>query len=265
MFRLIRALGFLAPVPVVLLVMAAYALVPGAEARQLLVFATLSTLAAWAGATLMALVAGSYFSWRMHRVAQALEATLDTDEPIRMRVAGSVAERRLARAFNAASGAFVQVEARAAHDRLTGVANRETLITTLNTEIERATRHHKWLSVAFIDIDRFKPINDTFGHHSGDSVLREIAGLIRDNIRASDLFGRYGGEEFMLILPETNPEDATVLAEHLRGLVMEHPMQVAQQQPLRVTISVGVAGDVGSQLQADRRVHHADAPKYAAN
>ncbi len=264
MFRLIRALGFLAPVPVVLLVMAAYALVPGAEARQLLVLGTLSTLAAWAGATLMALVAGSYFSWRMRRVAQALEATLDTDEPIRMRVAGSVAERRLARAFNAASGAFVQVEARAAHDRLTGVANRETLITTLNTEIERATRHHKWLSVAFIDIDRFKPINDTFGHHSGDSVLREIAGLIRDNIRASDLFGRYGGEEFMLILPETNPEDATVLAEHLRGLVMEHPMQVAQQQPLRVTISIGVAGDVGSQLQADRLVDQADAAMYAA-
>jgi diguanylate cyclase (GGDEF)-like protein len=264
MFRLIRVLGFLAPVPVVLLVMAAYALVPGAEARQLLVLGTLSTLAAWAGATLMALATGSYFSWRMHRLAQALEETLDTDEPIRMRVAGSVAERRLARAFNAASGAFVQVEARAAHDRLTGIANRETLLTTLNTEIERATRHHKWLSVAFIDIDRFKPINDTFGHHSGDSVLREIAGLIRDNIRASDLFGRYGGEEFMLILPETNPEDATVLAEHLRGLVMDHPMQVAQQQPLRVTISIGVAGDVGSQLQADRLVDQADAAMYAA-
>jgi diguanylate cyclase (GGDEF)-like protein len=264
MFRLIRALGFLAPVPVVLLAMAAYALVPGAEARQLLVLGTLSTLAAWAGATLMALAAGSYFSWRMHRLAQALEATLDTDEPIRMRVAGSVAERRLARAFNAASGAFVQVEARAAHDRLTGVANRETLLTTLNSEIERATRHHKWLSVAFIDIDRFKPINDTYGHHSGDSVLREIAGLIRDNIRASDLFGRYGGEEFMLILPETNPEDATVLSEHLRGLVMEHPMQVAQQQLLRVTISIGVAGDVGSQLQADRLVDQADAAMYAA-
>lgn len=264
MFRLIRVLGFLAPVPVVLLVMAAYALVPGADARELLVLGTLSTLTAWAGATLMALAAGSYFSWRMQRLAQALETTLDTDAPIRMRVAGSVAERRLARAFNAASGAFVQVEARAAHDRLTGVANRETLLTTLNTEIERATRHHKWLSVAFIDIDRFKPINDTFGHHSGDSVLREIAGLIRDNIRASDLFGRYGGEEFMLILPETNPEDATVLAEHLRGLVMEHPMQVAQQQPLRVTISVGVAGDVGSQLQADRLVDQADAAMYAA-
>ena len=264
MFRLIRALGFLAPVPVVLLAVAAYSVVPGAEARDLLVLGTLSVLGVWAGATLMALATGSYFSWRMHRLAHALEATLETDKPIRLRVAGSVAERRLARAFNAASGAFVQVEARAAHDRLTGVANRETLLTTLNSEIERATRHHKWLSVAFIDIDRFKPINDTYGHHSGDAVLREIAGVIRDNIRASDTFGRYGGEEFMLILPETNPEDATVLAEHLRGLVVEHPMQVAQQQPLRVTISIGVAGDVGSQLQADRLVDQADAAMYAA-
>jgi diguanylate cyclase (GGDEF)-like protein len=177
---------------------------------------------------------------------------------------GTPAERRLARAFNAASGAFVQVEARAAHDRLTGVPNRETLITTLASEIERATRHHKWLSVAFIDIDRFKPINDTYGHHTGDAVLREIATLIGDNIRGSDLFGRYGGEEFMLILPETTPEEATVLAEHLRQLVMDHPLTVAPRQGLQVTISIGVAGDVGSQLQADRLVDQADAAMYAA-
>ncbi|MDP9467657.1 MAG: diguanylate cyclase [Chloroflexota bacterium] len=264
MFRLIRALGFLAPVPVVLLIIVALLVVPGADARQLLTFGTLTALAAGGGATLMALASGSYVTWRMGRLARALEATLDTDRPIRLRVAGAHAERRLARAFNAASDALVQVEARAAHDRLTGVANRETLLSTLNSEIERATRHHKWLSLAFIDIDRFKPINDTYGHHTGDAVLREIAGLIRDNIRASDLFGRYGGEEFMLILPETNPEDATVVAEHLRRLVMEHRMQVAAQQPMRVTISIGVAGDVGSQLQADRLVDQADAAMYAA-
>jgi diguanylate cyclase (GGDEF)-like protein len=264
MFRVVRALGFLAPVPIVLLTMVAFSVIPGADARQLFTLGTLTVIAAAAGAILMALAAGTYFGWRMDRLAQALEGTLATDRPIRLRVAGTHAERRLARAFNAANGAFVQVEARAAHDRLTGVANRETLITTLNSEIERATRHHKWLSVAFIDIDRFKPINDTYGHHTGDGVLRELAGVIRDNIRASDLFGRYGGEEFMLILPETNPEDATVLAEHLRRIVMEHPIQVAPKQPLTVTISVGVAGDVGSQLQADRLVDQADAAMYAA-
>jgi diguanylate cyclase (GGDEF)-like protein len=264
MLRLVRALGFVAALPVVLVAMASLSVVSGADAHQRFVIGALAILAAAAGATLMALVCWSYFDWRLGRVAQALEATLDTDSPIRLRVAGTQAEQRLARAFNAASGAFVQVEARAAHDRLTGIANRETLLTTLATEIERATRHHKWLSVAFIDIDRFKPINDTYGHHTGDAVLRQIAGLISDNIRTSDLFGRYGGEEFMLILPETTPEQGTVLADQLRRLVMDQPLMIAPDQGLRVTISIGVVGDVGSQLQADRLVDQADAAMYAA-
>jgi diguanylate cyclase (GGDEF)-like protein len=264
MLRLARALGFLAPLPVVLLAMVSLSVMRGADTQQSFMLGVLMVLAVAAGATVMALVAWSYFGWRLSRVAEALEATLDTDRPLQLRVTGTPAERRLARAFNAASGAFIQVEARAAHDRLTGVANRESLLTTLATEIERATRHHKWLSVAFIDIDRFKPINDTYGHHAGDGVLRQIANLISDNIRTSDLFGRYGGEEFMLILPETTPEEATVLAEHLRGLVMEHPLLIPDQAPVRVTISIGVAGDVGSQLQADRLVDQADGAMYAA-
>ena len=264
MFRLVRALGFLAPVMFVVLAMVGLAVVPAADPQQRFVFLALTLLAAAAGATAMALVCWTYFGRRLQQVAQALEATVSTDRPLRLNVAGTRPERRLARAFNAASGAFVQIEARAAHDRLTGVANRETLLTTLTSEIERATRHHKWLSLAFIDIDRFKPINDTFGHNSGDAVLRQLADLISDNIRASDLFGRYGGEEFMLILPETTPEEATILAEHLRALVMDHPMAMPTQAPMTVTISIGIAGDVGSQLQADRLVDQADAAMYAA-
>ncbi|HTI29066.1 MAG TPA: diguanylate cyclase [Methylomirabilota bacterium] len=264
MLRLIRALGFLAPVPVVLLAMVGLTVAVVADTHQRFAFSAIIVLAGGAGATVVALVCWIYFGLRLGRVAAALEATLTSEQPIRLKVAGTPAERRLAEAFNAASGAFVQVEARAAHDRLTGVANRETLLSTLGTEIERATRHQKWLSVAFIDIDRFKPINDTYGHHTGDRVLREIAGVIGDNIRASDLFGRYGGEEFMLILPETTPEEATVLAEKLRQLVMDHPLTVAPRQTLQVTISIGVAGDLGSQLQSDRLVDQADAAMYAA-
>ena len=264
MLRLIRAFGFLAPIPVVLLAMVGLSVAVVADAHQRFTFSALTILAGAAGATIVALACWIYFGLRLSHVASALEATLTADKPVRLRVVGTPTERRLARAFNAASGAFVQVEARAAHDRLTGVVNRETLLTTLASEIERATRHHKWLSVAFIDIDRFKPINDTYGHHTGDAVLREIANLIGDNIRGSDLFGRYGGEEFMLILPETTPEEATVLAEHLRQLVMEHPLTVAPRQGLQVTISIGVAGDVGSQLQSDRPVDQADAAMYAA-
>jgi diguanylate cyclase (GGDEF)-like protein len=264
MLRLIRALGFMAPVPVVLLAMVGLSVTVVADPHLQFTFSALTILAGAAGATVVALGCWTYFGLRLSHVAAALEATLTSDHPVQLRVTGTPAERRLARAFNAASGAFVQVEARAAHDRLTGVVNRETLLTTLVSEIERAARHHKWLSVAFIDIDRFKPINDTYGHHTGDAVLREIATLIRDNIRGSDLFGRYGGEEFMLILPETTPEEATVLAEHLRQLVMGHPLTVAPRQGIQVTISIGVAGDVGSQLQADRLVDQADAAMYAA-
>ncbi|MEX2137546.1 MAG: diguanylate cyclase [Chloroflexota bacterium] len=264
MLRLIRALGFMAPIPVVLLAMVGFSVAVVADAHQRFTFSALTILAGAAGATVVALACYTYFGLRLGHVAAALEASLTSDQPVRLRVAGTRAERRLARAFNAASGAFVQVEARAAHDRLTGVVNRETLLTTLASEIERASRHHKWLSVAFIDIDRFKPINDTYGHHTGDAVLQEIASLIGDNIRGSDLFGRYGGEEFMLILPETTPEEATVLAEHLRQLVMDHPLSTAPGQGLKVTISIGVAGDVGSQLQADRLVDQADAAMYAA-
>jgi diguanylate cyclase (GGDEF)-like protein len=264
MLRIARALGFLAPIAVTAFVTAVLSTSPTASGSARTVQLMLAMLALLAGMTSMALAAWSYFGWRLNRIARALEDTLETDLPVRLRESGIPGERRLARAFNAAVGAFLQVEARATHDRLTGIANRETLLTTLVAEVERASRHHSWLSVAFIDIDRFKPINDTHGHNSGDAVLRQVASLIAGNIRASDLFGRYGGEEFMLILPETQHDEALVLAEKLRNLVMQQPLVIAGNQRLQVTISIGVAGDVGSQLQVDALVDQADAAMYAA-
>jgi diguanylate cyclase (GGDEF)-like protein len=264
MLRFARALGFLAPVAVAAFVLVVLGTSPTAIGQARNVQLLIAGLALLAGMTSMALFAWSYVGWRLNRIARALEDTLDADVPVELRVSGIAAERRLARAFNDAAGAFLQVEARATHDRLTGIANRETLLGTLVAEVERAARHHSWLSVAFIDIDRFKPINDSFGHNSGDAVLRQVASLIADNIRASDLFGRYGGEEFMLILPETQPDEAVVLAEKLRNLVSAHQLVIAGKQRLGVTISVGVAGDVGSQLQIDALVDQADAAMYAA-
>jgi len=264
MLRLARLLGFLAPLAVALSITAVASMDAWASEADHNRFMVAILLAAAAGMTSMALAAWSYTGWRLSRIALALERTLEADEPVHLREVGIPAERRLARAFNAAAGAFLQVEARATHDRLTGIANRETLLTTLSAEVDRATRHHKWLSVAFIDIDRFKPINDTYGHKAGDAVLRQMAAIIADNIRVSDLFGRYGGEEFMLILPETAPDEATLLAEKLRNLVEHRPMVIAGEQSLQLTISVGVAGDVGSQLQIDALVDQADAAMYAA-
>jgi diguanylate cyclase (GGDEF)-like protein len=234
-----------------------------ASPEDRVILAGAATVAVVAGMTTMALLAWSYFGWRLGRIARALERTLETELPVKLRESGIPAERRLARAFNAAADAYLVTEQRATHDRLTGVANRETLLTTLHAEIERATRHYKPLSVAFIDIDRFKPINDVHGHKAGDAVLRQVANLIARSVRASDAFGRYGGEEFMLILPETTAEDAVGIAEELRNLVMSEPLRIPGGE-VRATISIGIAGGTGSQLQLDMVVDRADAAMYAA-
>jgi diguanylate cyclase (GGDEF)-like protein len=260
----VRALAFLAPLAVAAVVAIGLGYAAFVDPQERVTFLTVLVIAAIAGMTTMALLAWSYIGWRLNRLARALERTIDTDEPILLRESGIPAERRLARAFNAASGVFAQTEVRATHDRLTGIPNRETLLSVLNAEVERAVRHYKPLSVAFIDIDRFKPINDTYGHNSGDAVLRQVAGIIADSVRASDTFGRYGGEEFMLILPETMPDDAVVLAEELRSLVMAERLRIADGQTIRATISVGVAGGRGSALQIDMLVDRADAAMYAA-
>ncbi len=264
MLRFVRALGFMAPLFVALCVTVVAAMLIGLGQEERVTLLGLVALSAVAGATTMALLAWSYVGWRLNRLARALETTLYSDAPVHFREAGIPAERRLARAFNAAAGAFLQVEAQATHDRLTGVVNRETLLSVLVTEVERATRHRKPLSVAFIDIDRFKPINDTYGHNSGDAVLRQMAAMITENIRSSDVFGRYGGEEFMLIMPETTPDEGIIVAEHLRATVMGEPMVIAGDQRLQVTISVGIAGGRGSTLRVDTLVDQADAAMYAA-
>jgi diguanylate cyclase (GGDEF)-like protein len=264
MLFIIRALGFLAPIAIALLVLVAVGVAAETDPEHRDMVGLVVAMAVAAGMTTMALFAWSYVGWRLNRVASALERTLETDEPIHLHEGGIPGERRLARAFNAASGAFLQVEARATHDRLTGIPNRETLLAMLGSEIERATRHYIPLSVAFIDIDRFKPINDTYGHNAGDAVLRQVARLIAQAVRVSDTFGRYGGEEFMLILPETTPEEAHALAEKLRLLVQHERLRIAGDQSVNVTISIGIAGGRGSELQIDMLVDRADAAMYAA-
>jgi diguanylate cyclase (GGDEF)-like protein len=264
MLRIVRTLGFLAPIAVTVLATVVIVLTPQVAASQRSLVVTLVLVAAAAGMTSMALVAWSYIGWRFNRIAAALESTLVDESPVVLAEGGVAAERRLARAFNAASGAFLQTEVQATVDRLTGVANRETLLTALVTEVERAARHYKPLAVAFIDIDRFKPINDSYGHNSGDAVLRQVAAIVAENIRPSDMLGRYGGEEFMLILPETSQEQAVEMAERLRTKVHSARMTIANKQSTTVTISIGIAGGRGSDLQIDALVDHADAAMYAA-
>ena len=144
------------------------------------------------------------------------------------------------------------------------MANRSALLAALFAEVERAGRYERPLSVAFVDIDHFKAVNDSYGHAAGDVVLRGVAQTLGANLRASDMIGRYGGEEFMLILTETDVEEGSVLTEKLRNLVQRERFSVEGNPELSVTISIGIAGGSGTLLRAESLVRDADAAMYSA-
>jgi diguanylate cyclase len=125
-------------------------------------------------------------------------------------------------------------------DGLTVVFNRRFLEFRLKEEIDRYKRYQKSFSVVMLDLDHFKTVNDNYGHLYGDFVLRALAELIRANLRSTDLVSRYGGEEFCCILPETNIDQALVIAERCRTTV-EDQMFEHQEVSAKITISIGVA------------------------
>ncbi|MGB6386936.1 MAG: GGDEF domain-containing protein [Terriglobales bacterium] len=130
----------------------------------------------------------------------------------------------------------------ATSDPLTGLFNRGYVDDRFALELSRARRYGKLLTIAVIDADRFKLLNDTHGHPAGDLVLRKISTILRDSIRQSDTVGRYGGEEFVVILPETDIESAQRKLESLRELVASTPIALATRgEKIQVTISAGLA------------------------
>ena len=153
----------------------------------------------------------------------------------------------------------------ATSDHLTGLFNRGYVDDRLAIELSRARRHGKLLTIAVIDADRFKSLNDEHGHTAGDLVLRKIGEIFRDSCRQSDTVGRYGGEEFVVILPETDLESAQRKLESLRELVAGTPIEVGpRKEKVQVTISAGLAcfprdGDDAAELfaLADQRMFRA--------
>ncbi len=170
----------------------------------------------------------------------------------------------IARRLEDVSEALRVAREEATTDRLTQVANRPTLLAQLFTEVERATRHDRPLTIAFIDLDHFKEINDTYGHEAGDAVLHEVAGVFREHTRGSDFVGRYGGEEFVLVLPETRIEEAAGVAEKVRQLILRKRFEGPQGEAFSVSVSIGIAGGSGQHLRVDQLLRDADAAMYAA-
>jgi diguanylate cyclase (GGDEF)-like protein len=156
-----------------------------------------------------------------------------------------------------------ELQRMATTDSLTGLPNRRSLMTSMELEVARAERSGRPLALALLDIDRFKAINDTHGHPAGDAVLQAVADELLKVTRAGDLLGRFGGEEFAIVMPDTNIEQARWACERLRKAIAGRTMHYPDGTVGRVTISSGVALLAGEE-GCDHLISRADGALYQA-
>jgi diguanylate cyclase (GGDEF)-like protein len=175
---------------------------------------------------------------------------------------GNMLRRQFYRRSVELQEAYRRIEELAELDELTGCFNRRCILRMLDEEIARATRSGAPCSVALIDLDWFKRINDAFGHPTGDEVLRAFSITVFANIRPTDRFGRYGGEEFLLVLPDTDEGAATRLLDRLRLIVAELDWS-AFSHGMTVTMSAGVA-TLAANETPDGILARADGALYVA-
>lgn len=147
-------------------------------------------------------------------------------------------------------------------DELTGVYNRRRIFEVLSEEYNRYSRTLGAFSVCILDIDHFKPVNDTYGHQTGDEILREVARAVSQSIRQIDCFGRYGGEEFLLVLPQTPGSGAVIKAERVRAII-EALRFPRISDDFRITVSIGVA-EYQPDEPVDNTIARADEALYRA-
>lgn len=152
-----------------------------------------------------------------------------------------------------------ELERLATTDKLTGIYNRAKLDSFIDSEQNRLLRYHHHFSVILIDIDNFKQVNDTLGHLAGDHILQELARLLKRNIRETDILGRWGGEEFLIICPETTANNTCAVARKLRNLVAQHEFTTVGE----MTISLGVAS-TSNYDGKENIIRRADSALYQA-
>jgi len=198
-------------------------------------------------------------------LAQQLDALTWFDgRPAKISIAVDISklkktQNELAEAHALLSIRSLELEHLSVTDRLTGLFNRRKLDEMLIQEMERVGRYGQALSVAIVDIDRFKSVNDKFGHQVGDMVLASIAGILRQGLRKTDILGRWGGEEFMVICQNSTLVGATATAEHMRQMVEDFGFAPVG----RKTGSIGVA-QLENGESSDATIARADAALYRA-
>lgn len=156
-----------------------------------------------------------------------------------------------------------ELRERASKDQLTMLPNRSAIHSTLESELTRCHRDQRTVGVILLDIDHFKKINDTYGHYAGDTVLKETAARLRGNMRPYDHVGRYGGEEFLVVLPNCDLEQASMQAERMRVRLANGPMLVEGLE-INVSASFGVTVSDGTLRSSDTFVRVADQALYKA-
>ena len=157
-----------------------------------------------------------------------------------------------------------EVARQALQDPLTGLANRRQLIEHYAREVSRAKRNGKPLSLLMLDLDHFKSINDRYGHLAGDACLKSITATIKSSLRNIDITARFGGEEFIVLLPETGESGARIVAEKLRSAVAETEIQL-HSEIIHVTVSIGIVTAESLELDNfDEIVGRADTAMYSA-
>ncbi|QNI32216.1 diguanylate cyclase [Alloacidobacterium dinghuense] len=157
-----------------------------------------------------------------------------------------------------------RLEHQSIRDGLTNLYNRHFMEISLDREVRRAARNQTDISILMLDVDHFKKFNDTYGHEAGDCILREVAETFRQSVRAEDIICRYGGEEFVIILPETSQESALERAENIRQRVSELRVRFRSEALREITISVGVATYPQSGTTLEEMLRAADRALYLA-
>jgi len=155
-----------------------------------------------------------------------------------------------------------QLQLQATTDSLTGLYNRRFLFERAESEINRSVRHNSPISVVMADLDFFKKINDNHGHIAGDTILVEVSKIIRKSLRTIDISGRYGGEEFIIILPETDQKESFHVAERIRRSIEQHNF-IIDDSTVSITISLGIATITPDDNDSlDTLINHADIALY---
>ena len=178
-------------------------------------------------------------------------------------VTAALAATASARVHRRLVAATIELDRVASTDLLTGLPNRRAFWAALQTEIIRAGRSGEALCLAIVDIDHFKRVNDRHGHPAGDAVLAAAAVKMRAAVRAGDILGRIGGEEFAILMPSTSAQGATTVCERLRAAVENGPVDVAGTIGVPVTVSTGIA-QLGPEEQGESLISRADKALYDA-